>query len=91
MLQGTRKRWEQVAGYIGSRTMDEVLLMVKEKKGAASKKFESQENFRSGFKKKATVGGEPTQSCSFIDNGSQQSSSSECLRGNMFRTVGVEK
>lgn len=84
ILQGTRKRWEQVAAYLGSRTMDEVLQMVKEKKGAASKKFESQENFRSGHKKKATVGGEPTQSDSFTENENLQSSSSKWLKVQIY-------
>lgn len=58
--------------------MDEVLLMVKERKGAASRKFESQENFRSAHKKKASIGGEPTQSYA-VENAPESNGGEELL------------
>ena len=53
--QGTPKRWEQVTAYIRTRTLEEVLLMVKEKQGMAASRVKQQEDFKAGQKKRAEV------------------------------------
>lgn len=40
--QGTPKRWEAVAAYVRTRTLDEVLLMVKEKQGMSASRMKAQ-------------------------------------------------
>jgi len=58
--QGTRKRWEQVANYIRTRTLDEVLDIVKEKQGASSKRFEAQEKWKAPAKSRS-IDSDPTK------------------------------
>jgi len=58
--QGTRKRWDQVTNYVRTRTLDEVLLMVKERKGASVKRFEAQQNWRASQKDRQ-IASEPTK------------------------------
>ena len=55
LLQGTPKRWEQVTAYIRTRTLEEVLLMVKEKQGMSASRVKQQEDFKAGQKKRAEV------------------------------------
>jgi DnaJ family protein C protein 2 len=37
--QGTHKRWEQVSAYVRTRTLEEVMLMVKERQGASAARW----------------------------------------------------
>ncbi|KAJ9525225.1 hypothetical protein QJQ45_020759, partial [Haematococcus lacustris] len=53
--QGTPRRWDAVTSYIRTRTLDEVLLMVKDKQGMSATRARAQEDFRSGMKKKAEL------------------------------------
>ena len=53
--QGTPKRWEQVTAYIRTRTLEEVLLMVKEKQGMSASRVRQQEDFKAGQTKRAGV------------------------------------
>ncbi len=41
-VQGTPKRWEAVTAYVRTRTLDEVLLMVKEKQGMSATRVKAQ-------------------------------------------------
>ncbi|WIA15047.1 hypothetical protein OEZ85_001747 [Tetradesmus obliquus] len=52
---GTPRRWEQVAAYVRTRTLDEVLLMVKEHQGASSTRMAKQEDWKGAAKKRAEV------------------------------------
>ena len=52
---GTPKRWEAVAAYVRTRPLDEVLLMVKERQGAASNRLRQQEDWKGAAKKRAEV------------------------------------
>lgn len=53
--QGTPKRWEQVAAYVRTRPLDEVLLMVKDRQGASSARMKAQEDWKGAAKKRAEV------------------------------------
>ncbi|MEW5320503.1 MAG: hypothetical protein WDW38_011571 [Sanguina aurantia] len=53
--QGTPKRWEQVTAYIRTRTLEEVLMMVKERKGASAARLRQQEDWKAAQKKAAQV------------------------------------
>lgn len=53
--QGTPKRWEQVTAYIRTRTLEEVLMMVKERKGASASRLRQQEDWKAAQKKAAQV------------------------------------
>ena len=55
LSQGTPKRGEQVAAYVRTRTLDEVLLMVKERQGMSSTRVNKSEDFKAGQKKRAEV------------------------------------
>eukprot|EP00798_Chlamydomonas_sp_ICE-L_P018069 gene18069-24493_t len=52
---GTPKRWEAVSAYIRTRTLEEVVLMVKERQGMAASRFNKSEDFKAGQKKRAEV------------------------------------
>ncbi|GBF99777.1 hypothetical protein Rsub_12217 [Raphidocelis subcapitata] len=52
---GTPRRWEVVAAYVRTRPLDEVLLMVKERQGAASNRLRQQEDWKGAAKKRAEV------------------------------------
>jgi hypothetical protein len=54
-LQGTPKRWEAVAAYVRTRTMEEVLLIVKEKQGMSAARTKQSEDYKLGQKKRAEV------------------------------------
>ena len=41
-LQGTPKRWEVVASYVRTRTLEEVVFMVKEKQGMTAGRLKAQ-------------------------------------------------
>lgn len=45
----------QVAAYVRTRTLDEVLLMVKEHQGASSTRMKAQEDWKGAAKKRAEV------------------------------------
>lgn len=47
--------WEQAAAYIRTRTLDEVLLMVKERQGASAARMRQQEDWKGAAKKRAEV------------------------------------
>jgi DnaJ homolog subfamily C member 2 len=49
-MQGTIRRWEQVAAYVRTRTLDEVMVMVKQHKGAAYARYKVQEDWKSARK-----------------------------------------
>ena len=53
--QGVPKRWEQATAYIRTRTLEEVLLMVKTRKGLGAGRMTKQEDFKAGQKKRAEV------------------------------------
>lgn len=53
--QGTPKRWEQVTSAVRTRTMDEVLLMVKHRQGAGSARLKKQEDWKAAQKNPAMV------------------------------------
>ncbi|GAX73642.1 hypothetical protein CEUSTIGMA_g1093.t1 [Chlamydomonas eustigma] len=53
--QGVPRRWEQATAYIRTRTMEEVLLMVKSRQGLGAARFKQQEDFKAGQKKRAEV------------------------------------
>lgn len=60
---GTPKRWEVVATYVRTRPLDEVLLMVKERQGAASNRLRQQEDWKGAAKKRADVKSEADLRC----------------------------
>lgn len=41
-LQGTPKRWEAVTTYVRTRTLEEVVFMVKEKQGMSASRIKAQ-------------------------------------------------
>ena len=53
--QGVPKRWEQATAYIRTRTLEEVLLMVKTRQGLGIARVNQQEDFKAGQKKRAEV------------------------------------
>lgn len=58
----------QVAAYVRTRTLDEVLLMVKEHQGASSTRMKAQEDWKGAAKKRAEVTSEAdTRSAAFTD------------------------
>ena len=61
--QGTPKRWEQVAAVVRTRTLEEVLLMVKEHQGASNTRMKAQEDWKGAAKKRAEVGSEADVRC----------------------------
>nr|AAD26632.1 GlsA [Volvox carteri f. nagariensis]AAD26633.1 GlsA [Volvox carteri f. nagariensis] len=52
---GTPKRWEAVAAFVRTRTLDEVLLMVKDRQGASATRMKAQEDWKGAQKKPAEV------------------------------------
>ncbi|KAF8060498.1 histidine--tRNA ligase [Scenedesmus sp. PABB004] len=65
---GTPRRWEQVAAYVRTRTLEEVLLMVKERQGASSTRTRAQEDWKGAAKKRAEVTSEAdTRDAAFTD------------------------
>lgn len=52
---GTPRRWEQVAAYVRTRTLEEVLLMVKDRQGASATRAKQQEDWKGAAKKRAEV------------------------------------
>lgn len=54
----------QVALYVRTRTLDEVLLMVKEHQGASSTRMKAQEDWKGAAKKRADVTSEADLRCS---------------------------
>ncbi|GFR46537.1 hypothetical protein Agub_g8128 [Astrephomene gubernaculifera] len=52
---GTPKRWEAVAGFVRTRTLEEVLLMVKDRQGASATRMKAQEDWKGAQKKPAEV------------------------------------
>ncbi|GLI61035.1 hypothetical protein VaNZ11_003299 [Volvox africanus] len=52
---GTPKRWEAVAGFVRTRTLDEVILMVKDRQGASATRMKAQEDWKGAQKKPAEV------------------------------------
>jgi len=61
--QGTPKRWEQVTAVIRTRTLEEVLLMVKEHQGASNTRMKAQEDWKGAAKKRAEVGSSADLRC----------------------------
>jgi hypothetical protein len=55
--------WEVVAAYVRTRPLDEVLLMVKERQGAASNRLRQQEDWKGAAKKRAEVTSEADLRC----------------------------
>jgi hypothetical protein len=53
----------QVAAYVRTRTLDEVLLMVKEHQGASSTRMKAQEDWKGAAKKRADVTSEADLRC----------------------------
>lgn len=53
--QGTPKRWEAVAGFVRTRTLEEVLLMVKDRQGASATRMKAQEDWKGAQKNPAAV------------------------------------
>lgn len=53
----------QVAAYVRTRTLDEVLLMVKEHQGASSTRMKAQEDWKGAAKKRAEVTSEADVRC----------------------------
>eukprot|EP00955_Chlamydomonas_euryale_P020693 219312-Chlamydomonas_euryale.AAC.1 len=45
---GTPKRWEAVTAYVRTRTLDEVLLMVKHRQGMGAARNRTAEDFKAG-------------------------------------------
>lgn len=54
---------QQVAAYVRTRTLDEVLLMVKEHQGASSTRMKAQEDWKGAAKKRADVTSEADLRC----------------------------
>ncbi|KAG2428866.1 hypothetical protein HYH02_014277 [Chlamydomonas schloesseri] len=52
---GTPKRWEAVAAFVRTRTLDEVLLMVKDRQGASATRMKAQEDWKGAQKNPAAV------------------------------------
>ncbi|GLC41260.1 hypothetical protein PLESTB_001081800 [Pleodorina starrii] len=52
---GTPKRWEAVAAFVRTRTLEEVLLMVKDRQGASATRMKAQEDWKGAQKKPAEV------------------------------------
>jgi len=52
---GTPRRWEQVSAYVRTRTLEDVLLMVKEKGGASATRARQQEDWKGNAKRRAEV------------------------------------
>lgn len=54
-LQGTPKRWDAVATFVRTRTLEEVILMVKDRQGASATRMKAQEDWKGAQKKPAEV------------------------------------
>ncbi|KAG2484576.1 hypothetical protein HYH03_016619 [Edaphochlamys debaryana] len=52
---GTPKRWDAVAAFVRTRTLDEVLLMVKDRQGASATRMKAQEDWKGAQKNPAAV------------------------------------
>ncbi|KXZ42767.1 hypothetical protein GPECTOR_119g398 [Gonium pectorale] len=52
---GTPKRWDAVAAFVRTRTLEEVLLMVKDRQGASATRMKAQEDWKGAQKKPAEV------------------------------------
>jgi hypothetical protein len=62
-LRPPARRWEVVTAYVRTRPLDEVLLMVKERQGAASNRLRQQEDWKGAAKKRAEVKSEADLRC----------------------------
>ena len=53
--QGALKRWEQIAVFVRTRSLEEVITLVKHKAGMSAARMNAQDDYKAGQKKRAEV------------------------------------